>query len=137
MAQQSYKNHVRVHPLFHVVLMPLCLFLLGATVWLWFHERTFARGVGIVAAFTLMLLAFVTRRYALKVQDRVIRLEETLRIASLGGAPTGISAQQCVALRFASDPEVVSLAERAVRDQLAPAQIKEAVQEWRADHHRV
>ncbi len=137
MAEQTYKNHVRLHPLFHFVLVPLCWFLLGATVWDWFRMRTFHNGLSIVAALTLVLLVVLVRSYALKVQDRVIRLEETLRLQSLGGGATGLSTRQYVALRFASDAEVVSLAERAAREHLTTKQIKAAVQRWRADHERI
>ena len=137
MTEQTYKTHVRFHPLFHFVLVPLCWFLLGATVWSWFRVRNFHNGVSIVAALTLFLLLLLARTYALKVQDRVIRLEETLRLQALGSRTAGLSMRQSVALRFASDEEVVGLAERAARERMTPKQIKEAVRHWRADHHRV
>ena len=137
MVEQNYNNHIRLHPPFHFVLVPLCWFLIGATTWQWFHARDFRNGVFVVAALTLFLVAFLARIYALKVQDRVIRLEETVRVQSLGGSSAGLAVPQCVGLRFASDAEVVALAERSLREQMTTKQIKQAVQHWRADYHRI
>ena len=80
--------------------------------------------------------------YSAKVQDRVIRLEERLRLQSL--APDAFKARipeltvrQLVALRFASDSEVTALATKALDENLAPKQIKALIQNWRPDFHRV
>lgn len=137
MTEQNYKNHTRLDPAFHLTLIPLILFLLVSTIVLWWHHHTFARGVGILTAFALLWVAFLARTYALKVQDRVIRLEERLRLQQLGGDAAGVSLRQSVALRFASDAEAAELAGRAAREGMTPKQIKLAVQQWRADHQRV
>jgi hypothetical protein len=77
------------------------------------------------------------RMYSLKVQDRVIRLEEQSRLRWLGVDSTGLTIGQLIALRFASDNEVGALATRARAESLAPKQIKEAIVNWRADDRRV
>ena len=94
--------------------------------------------VSVAAAIAVVKL----RTYPLKVQDRVIRLEERLRLISLLPEPLRsripeLTEGQLVALRFASDAEVPKLAERALSEKLAPADIKKAIQNWRPDYWRV
>jgi len=76
------------------------------------------------------------------VQDRVIRLEERLRLQAL--APQEwhthlyrLTEDQLIALRFAADDEVVDLAKQALEQNLNRKQIKERIRRWRADDWRV
>jgi hypothetical protein len=73
------------------------------------------------------------------VQDRAIRAEEKLRYFVLTGKPldSRLRMGQIIALRFASDEELPTLARRAAEESLTPAQIKQAIQHWRADLRRV
>ncbi len=85
---------------------------------------------------------FVTvrlRGYALKLQDRIIRGEENFRYYRLTGnlLDSRLSLKQVIALRFADDAEYPELVDRTVAEDLSPGEIKKAVQNWKADHHRV
>ncbi|HET9087768.1 MAG TPA: DUF6526 family protein [Acidobacteriaceae bacterium] len=139
---QNYANHTRLDPAFHYFLAPVLLItLIGTIVHLVAHPRLSSIW-HVVLALALVVLAVKCRTYALKAQDRVIRLEEQLRLAMLlpeaQRAHIGdLSVKQLVALRFASDAELPELAERAWRENLEPKQIKQAIQIWRPDHYRV
>jgi len=142
---QTYKNHGRMDPVFHYVLVPILLVNLIVTILYVTKHYAAHRHMGpwmIVVSVTLLLLAGVTRGYALKAQDRVIRLEERMRIASLVSPAElvevdSLNMRQYVALRFASNPELPELARRAIREKLTAKQIKEAIVAWRADNDRI
>jgi len=96
----------------------------------------------VVLSVAAIVLLFRLRQYPLKVQDRIIRFEERLRLQSL--APAAWHAQICrltedqlVGLRFAADDEVVELATQALEHNLNRKQIKERVKNWRADNWRI
>lgn len=86
----------------------------------------------------LPLFFIFTRSFPLKVQDRAIRAEETLRYYILTGKQLSpdLSIGQICALRFASDEEFLALCDRAVQEHLTPDAIKRSVKNWQADHHR-
>jgi hypothetical protein len=82
------------------------------------------------------------RLYALKVQDRVIRLEERLRLTQILQEPLRsripeLTVDQLCGLRFASDAELPKLVERTLNEKLKRADIKKAIQNWRPDYWRV
>jgi len=139
---QNLQNHARFDPLFHffviwVFLANVAVSLVYALLHLCFFS------VWLVAlAIAASIAVFKMRIYPLKVQDRVIRLEERLRLQAL--APAEWHAQiyrltedQLVALRFAADDEVVELAKQALEHNLNRKQIKQRIKGWRADYWRV
>ena len=136
---QTLANHARFDPIFHFFMAPLSLALL---IWSIAHLMRHPGREGIVwlvIAVLIFLVAFKARSYALKAQDRVIRLEETMRLVRLSGGaavPT-LTEGQLIALRFASDAEASALAAKAAANNLTAKQIKQAIQTWRPDYFRV
>jgi hypothetical protein len=78
------------------------------------------------------------RQFPLVVQNRAIRAEENLRHFVLSGRmlDSRLSMGQIIALRFASDEELVTLAKKAAEEKLNSAVIKKEIRNWREDHHR-
>jgi len=146
---QTFANHARFDPPFHFFLLPV--FGLGVILALihffahitepGLHHRVHAFLL-IVLAVACLLLVFKVRLYALRVQDRVIRLEERLRLSQLLAEPlrsriSELSEDQLIGLRFASDAEIPKLVERALNEKLSRKEIKQAIQNWRPDYWRV
>ena len=139
---QSFQNHVRFDPWFHFVLGP---FFIAAVIWSIVHmvrHPGWLAAAWIAVFLALLLLTFKVRLYALKVQTRLIRLEERLRLHQLLSDPLRsripeLTESQLVALRFASDAECPALVEQALTNKMTNAQIKKAITNWRADYWRV
>lgn len=93
----------------------------------------------LVISFILLLLGWYVRSFALKAQDRAIRAEENLRYFTITGhlLDNNLTMQQIIALRFAPNNEFVDLANKAVEQDLSAKQIKNAIQNWKADYDRV
>lgn len=142
--QQTYANHVRYHAPFHYFLSPLMLLLLAWSVVQVVRHPGWETAMGLVLTLVLVVTTFLTRVYAMKVQDRVIRLEEHLRFARLLPAEVARQATEkiplrfIIALRFASDEELPGLVGKVLDGSLAqPAEVKKAIQTWRGDYWRV
>jgi len=139
---QNLKNHTKIDPAFHYFLMPLGLALLIASVYYAVRHPGKPEWTIVVAAVWAFIALFKIRLYALKVQDRVIRLEERLRMEkilppALNARVYELSEQQFIALRFASDSELPALVEKTLSAKLVPKDIKAAIQSWRPDYWRV
>lgn len=139
---QTLENHARYHPIFHFFIMPVLLITFFASVIM------AVRRPGLHSIWTIFIcaavlgIAFLTRINALKVQDRVIRLEERLRLATLLREPQlsrigELNESQLIALRFAPDAEIPSLVEQTLANRMEGKDIKHAIKNWRADHWRV
>ncbi len=139
---QNFANHARRDPLFHFILLPLMAANFVISIVWAVHRPNFHHIWFVVFSFAVVGLTLVVRMYSAKVQDRVIRLEERLRLQAL--APQEwhtqlykLSEDQLIGLRFASDDEVVALAKQALEQSLNRKQIKEHIQSWRADDWRI
>jgi hypothetical protein len=139
---QSFANHTRLDPTFHFFLLPLGLVAIILSVIHIIHYPSIASTLLVILSIGFVMIAAKARGYSLKVQDRVIRLEERLRLAMLmpeaGRARIGeLTESQLIALRFASDAELPGLAMRALNEGLSGKQIKSSIVSWRGDYFRV
>ena len=140
---QTRENHAKFVPLFHYVAFPILVVNL-----LWSLYRV-VTGVSIdttiaaAVAFSLVLIALFARTFALGAQDRVIRLEERLRMQGL--MPDELkprinefTTDQLVALRFASDEELPGLGRKVLDEGIGDRKtIKEMIVSWRAVYQRL
>ena len=142
---QNAKSHTALDPVTHFIVMPIFLVNVIASIWItardWPHDPLLHL-LWIAVSFALILVNMKTRLYALRNQDRLIRLEERLRLTALlptseHGAIHALSTSQLVALRFASDAELPALARLTVAESLTSKQIKQAIVTWRPDYQRI
>jgi hypothetical protein len=140
---QTLQNHVRFDPLFHGFVLPVFLINVIVSIVHFVRSMSFDTAWMIVVAIALFLGAAKARAYALKAQDRVIRLEERMRMESVLPEPLRTRAgvlteSQIIALRFAPDDELPALVEKTLAGAFPKqADIKKAVVIWRPDHFRV
>jgi len=139
---QSFKNHAKFVPLFHFVAVPILFANLLSAGYRALARPGWDTALAALVAVALLITLFLARLFALKVQDRVIRLEMRLRLRELlppdlvpriGELTPG----QLVALRFAGDRELPVLARRVLDERLRDKKaIKQMIAEWQADHLR-
>jgi uncharacterized protein DUF6526 len=141
-APQTYATHRRFVPAFHFLTFGILVINLVWRVWQAFRFFSFESALGVALAVALVLLAWYTRTFALTVQDRVIRLEERLRLerllpADLRDRCAGLTRSQLIALRFASDEELPELVRAILAGTITGREeIKKSVRNWRADDLR-
>ena len=141
---QNYKNHSRLNPVHHFILTPIT-----AVIFVWSIINVFQDDQSLaykiyftLTAVILLILGLLARSYGLRNQDRIIRVEMRLRYFELTG--TSFSSKekqlrlgQIIALRFASDEELIGLMDRAISENLSGTAIKKAIQNWQGDTLRV
>ncbi|ERM81291.1 hypothetical protein P872_10080 [Rhodonellum psychrophilum GCM71 = DSM 17998] len=144
---QNFNNHARYYPLHHFIITPLTLvYLIWTIVNL---AAAFSNGTSLMTAsyhllgaVILVLLPLLARIYALKNQDRLIRLEMRQRYFELTGKSFSemerkLRLSQIIALRFAGNEELVPLMEKASKEKLKSKFIKESISNWQVDKYRV
>ncbi|MGO9404991.1 MAG: DUF6526 family protein [Terriglobales bacterium] len=142
MAEQNYSHHTRFDPPFHFFVLPVFAITLILTIVHVVRRPSLHSAWMVVVMVAALAVIFRIRLYALKVQDRVIRLEERLRLATLLDPALRpripeLTEAQLIGLRFASDAELPALAVRALNEKLSRDDIKKSVQHWRPDDWRV
>ena len=139
---QNVDNHVRYRPAYHFVAFPLFFINFCYAAYQAVAHASVANVMGVVLAVALVLLFFLSRTMVLTVQDRVICLEERLRMGALLPADLQprideFTVKQLVALRFASDAELPALARKVLEGKIDDQKaIKQMVTAWRADYQR-
>ena len=140
---QTYANHARFHPPFHFFLAPGAMVLIVLTVInVVRHSSQLDAWILLLMAILFFAALFLVRLYPLKAQDRIIRLEERLRLqtvlsAALAQRIPELTEAQLTALRFASDSELPALVEKALAAKMPAPEIKKSIVAWRADTFRV
>lgn len=139
---QNFANHTRLDPPFHFFLLPVFAISWIVSVVVLVRHPCFYSAWGVVLATAAVTAVLRIRIYSLKVQDRIIRLEERLRLATLlpeSQRPqiAKLTEDQLIGLRFAPDQEVAALVQRTLSENLSRTDIKKAVQNWRPDYWRV
>jgi hypothetical protein len=144
MEEQSYAKHAKLVPLFHGVLLGIILLTLAGSIYNLIQAMGAQKGrrdavLILLLSLAMFLVAFFSRNFPLKAQDRAIRAEENLRHFALTGKllDKRLSVKQIVGLRFASDGEFVALAQRAADENLSQDAIKRAVKSWKVDTDRL
>jgi hypothetical protein len=139
---QTLSNHAKYDPAFHFFLIPvLAINVIVIAVQLFRTPGPLGIWL-LVVSLALLVMAGRLRSYATHLQDRIIRLEERLRLASILEEPlrsrvAELTGSQLVGLRFASDAELPALVQRALDEKLSRSDIKKAITDWRPDYSRV
>jgi hypothetical protein len=141
--QQNFSNHAKFFPPFHFFAAPI---LLANLIWSFFRLKPSGYSAysifQVLVAAALVVTLTIARVMALKVQDRVIRLEERLRYqrllpADLQPRIEEFSVNQLISLRFASDAELPELARKVLDERLDDRKtIKQLIKIWKPDHLR-
>ncbi|HKW34854.1 MAG TPA: DUF6526 family protein [Candidatus Acidoferrum sp.] len=143
MSKQNLRNHVRFVPLYHFFVLPVLIGNFLTRVYFWMKA-----GFGLSHFFPILLAAalFVgilyARLFALAVQNRLIRLEERLRYENvlseeLRWLADGLTVDQFVSLRFASDDELPALMRKVLDEKVTSRKaIKQSIKDWRPDYLR-
>lgn len=143
---QNYKNHTRYFPLHHFVVTPFTLIIMAWSLvnlfTVWGTEELSQAWYSLAIAFVLLLLPVIARIYALKSQDRIIRLEMRQRYFELTGKSflkleNKLRLSQIIALRFAGDDELLPLMDKAIKEKLKSKEIKKSIKNWQEDIRRV
>lgn len=140
---QNFSNHSRMVPPFHYVALPILLVNFVSAVVELFNGITFDASLHVLVAVALIIVALFARVFALKAQDRVIRLEMRLRMRELlpedrQGRINDFTPTQMVSLRFAGDAELPELARKVLDENITKTtSIKKMITDWQGDYFRV
>jgi Family of unknown function (DUF6526) len=142
MKQQNFKNHSKWVIGYHLVsFLAILALIIGSIINLvnLSEDNLYASSLLVLISFILVFLFFFSRAFALRAQDRAIKVEENLRHYLLTGKPLSneLTVRQIIGLRFSSDEEFPDLAERAVTENLSEKEIKKEIKNWKADTYRV
>lgn len=138
---QHLKNHARYSVPYHFILLPLLLATFVGSIFNLCNsseDNVYSASLICLLSFLVFALAFMARAFALKAQDRAIRAEENFRHFMLTNKSLDnrLTMAQMIALRFASDDEFPTLAQKAADTKMSGKEIKRSIKNWRADYYR-
>ncbi len=141
---QNYTNHRRLYPAHHFILTPITAAALAFAFAIIGDSESIGKQeiFNVLVASALVLAVLIARIYAIKNQNRIIRLEMRYRYFELTGKSfkekeSQLSLSQIIALRFAGDDELLQLIDKSISEKLSNKQIKQSIQNWQADYKRV
>ncbi len=140
---QNYQNHKRFIPLFHIGCFGLLTLYIIFRIYKVITEFNATSVMALALGIAVIVVCLYSRTFALRAQDRVIRLEMRLRLARI--LPENLRARideftidQLIALRFAGDGELPELARRALDEKITDREtLKKMITDWQADYLRV
>ena len=132
--EQTYATHRHRPIAWNLTLLLAFVVTVALAVAAWREPSLGSIAVALLGAVVVVAVTLL-RTFALRLQNRIIRLEMQVRLARLGRERElqRLTLQQLIALRFASDAEMPSLIDRAITEKLSPDQIKRAVTDWQGD----
>ena len=140
---QNFQNHTRHYPLFHFIASPLLALYALYAIYALVRAPSLATAAGVVLAAGVIATLFASRVMVATVQNRLIRLEMSMRLERVLGAAAAADAisrvplRQIIALRFASDGELPALVARVIANELTTSvAVKQAIREWQPDYLR-
>ncbi len=142
-APQSYENHARLVPMYHFVSFGLIAVYVLWSLYVVVTAFSLASLMSLIFGVGVIIAMFFARFFPLGVQDRIIRLEEQLRLERLlpperRDAIYDVDTELLIGLRFASDGEVAQLFDAIVTEGIIDRdEVKKRVTSWRADHQRI
>ncbi|RAI93894.1 DUF6526 family protein [Algoriphagus yeomjeoni] len=142
---QNFQNHAKYYPLHHFVILPLTLLFVGWTIGRidFGNSQSAAESMYfLLLGLIIFFISYLPRIYALKNQNRIIRLEMRQHYYHLTGTSfyekeRQLTSAQVIALRFAGDDEILALIDKTIKEKTAPKEIKKSIKNWKADRHRV
>jgi len=141
MKTQNYSTHRKFVPLYHIfTLLGIIVLLVGSIVNLLnsSSDNKYSASLLVLSSFLMLFVAFFARSFALKAQDRAIFADEKFRyyLLTKKTLPEQLTVRQVVGLRFASDEEFPTLAEKAAEENLSENDIKKSITNWKGDYYR-
>ncbi|HKT48920.1 MAG TPA: DUF6526 family protein [Candidatus Angelobacter sp.] len=139
---QSFANHAKFDPPFHFFVLPVLLVNIFVVAFFYFRSPGLGGAWIVLVSVALLVFAGRARSFVTHLQDRIIRLEERLRLATVLQEPlrsriSELTDSQLIGLRFASDAELPALVQRALDEKLSRREIKKAIVDWQPDYARV
>ena len=142
-APQNFENHAKFVLMFHMVAFPMIMTYVVYSLYTVITAFSVASVISLLFGVGVIIATLFARLFPLAAQDRIIRLEERMRLHDLlpqeqQGAIGQLTTEQLIGLRFASDDEVAGLIQTVVSEGIKDRkEIKIRVKNWRPDHQRV